>query len=167
MDTDFESKVRMIVGDLMLDDMALSKNDKETMIEEVNIIFHNASNVKFMERMSKALKINVMGTKAMIDLAMQCKHMEGFMYVSTAYSHCYNKHIMEVAYPSPASMKMVEDLISADLASPTGLTSAALSDILGEFPNTYTFTKAIAEGLVDDAGKQSSFPCIIYRPSIG
>lgn len=157
----------MVEGDLIQDDMALSKNDRETIIEEVNIIFHNASNVKFTERINKALKINVMGTQAMLNLAKQCKHIEGFMYVSTTYSHCYKRDIMEEAYPPPTDMKTVKDMVAADLSTPTGLNDAVLANILDKYPNTYSFTKAVAEGLVDDAGKHLPFPCIIYRPSIG
>jgi hypothetical protein len=40
-----------------------------------------------------------------------------------------------------------------------------LCRMLGKWPNTYTFTKAIAEHVVADT--RSTIPTIIFRPSIG
>ena len=37
--------------------------------------------------------------------------------------------------------------------------------MIGKWPNTYTFTKAIAEGIV--AEESNNLPLCIYRPSIG
>ena len=151
----------------MATNIFMSEKDKNTLIDEVNLIFHNASNVKFEERMKLALKINVLGTMEIINLAKQCKNLQGFMYVSTAYSHCYNEIIREEVYNSPATMSMVEDLIRVDSATPEGISKDDLAQVLGKFPNTYVFTKAVAEGLVDELGRTATFPCIIYRPAIG
>ena len=151
----------------MAKNMSMSEKDRNTLIDEVNLIFHNASNVKFEERMKLALKINVLGTMEMINLAKRCKNLQGFMYVSTAYSHCYNENIREEVYESPATMSMVEDLIRVDSATPEGISKNDIAQILGKFPNTYCYTKAIAEGLVDEFGRNATFPCIIYRPAIG
>ena len=39
------------------------------------------------------------------------------------------------------------------------------SRILGFQPNTYTFSKALAESVVNDA--RNDIPAIIYRPAVG
>lgn len=36
---------------------------------------------------------------------------------------------------------------------------------LGSMPNTYTFSKRLAEQVIDDYSKD--LPCVIFRPSIG
>ena len=128
---------------------------------------HNGATVKFDEIISVALKINVLATKYMLDLAMECKHIKAFMYVSTAYSHCYIKKIEEKFYNSPGDLKMVYDMIASDTAAKDGLSDDAVKMLLGDWPNIYTFSKSIAEELVRQYGTKASFPCAVYRPSIG
>lgn len=38
--------------------------------------------------------------------------------------------------------------------------------ILGNLPNSYAFTKALAEALVNDACQNDNLPAMILRPSI-
>jgi fatty acyl-CoA reductase len=38
--------------------------------------------------------------------------------------------------------------------------------VLGTLPNTYAFTKALAEALVNDACQKDNLPAMILRPSI-
>lgn len=47
---------------------------------------------------------------------------------------------------------------------PTLISTAFVRRILGNFPNTYAFTKSLAEGLVVE--QMSEMPTIIIRPSI-
>lgn len=50
----------------------------------------------------------------MIKLAHECKKLESFTYMSTAFSNCNRKHIDEVFYPPYMDpyqlMKLVEEL---------------------------------------------------------
>ncbi|XP_015591171.1 fatty acyl-CoA reductase 1 [Cephus cinctus] len=101
----------------------------------------------------------------MLDLANQCKNMNCFAYVSTAYSNCHNMEIEEKFYPAPADLKMVEDMIEADLVT-EGLSEASLKMLLDPFPNIYTFTKATAESLVRNYCANAKFAALVFRPSI-
>ena len=38
---------------------------------------------------SKSIKINVRGTKEMMELAREMEGLESFVHVSTAYAHCH------------------------------------------------------------------------------
>lgn len=131
-------------------------------------MIHNAANVKFDIKISLALQVNVLGTKFMLDLAQECKNLEVFMYVSTAYSHCYNRHIEEKFYPSPANLDVVYDIIKNDTATTDGLSEQEVEKIIGKFPNVYTYTKAIAEDLVKQYSmKNLNCSYGVYRPSVG
>lgn len=39
-------------------------------------------------------------------------------------------------------------------------------DILGSFPNSYSYTKAMAESLVCEAREKHNLPILVIRPSI-
>lgn len=161
----FEKKVVPLQGDLMEPGLGLSPEIRQILIDETDIIIHNGATVMFTEQISIALKINVLGTKEMLDLASECRHVKTFMYVSTAYSHCYRKQIDDEFYRPPADMKMVQDMLQADKET-AGLTPEALKVAFGEWPNAYTFTKATAESLVEQYARKLPFPCCVFRPSI-
>lgn len=80
------------------------------------------------------------------------------MYVSTAYSNCNRKEIDEVFYEPPMTYEDVDRILQTN-ANTSNL------NILGEWPNTYTFTKAISEDLVRRKGGQ--IPVGVFRPAIG
>ncbi|XP_015598050.1 fatty acyl-CoA reductase wat [Cephus cinctus] len=163
---DFEKKIVLIEGDLSENGIGLSIIDRHSLIEEVNIVVHNAANVKFDIKVELALRINVLGTQSVLDLVSQCKNIKAFVYVSTAYSNCIYTDIEEKFYPSPADLKMVNDMIKADLETPNGINKAALKMLLGDIPNIYVFSKATAENFVKDYSKKVNFPCAVFRPSI-
>ncbi len=86
-----------------------------------------------------------------------------FIHVSTAYANCDRMHISEVVYNSPVQPeKIIEavDWIEEDLVK------LLTPKVIQLRPNTYTYTKAIAETLVFQECKDF-IPCAIIRPSIG
>ncbi|XP_026674362.1 putative fatty acyl-CoA reductase CG8306 [Ceratina calcarata] len=166
MNPTFTDKVIPIHGDLYQPDLGLSAEDRERLVKNVNIIIHNASMVYFEAKVSVLLRINVLGTQKMLELAAECPNLNAFVYVSTAYSHHYMNPIEEKFYAPPCGLKMIEDIIRADEENAAGLSKEALNDIIGKWLNQYAFSKAVTEGVVEDFAKRSSLPCIIYRPSI-
>ncbi|CAL7948513.1 unnamed protein product [Xylocopa violacea] len=141
-------KVVPIHGDLIKSDLGLSPQDRKSIIENVNIIIHNASLVYFEAKVSLLLRINVIGTQKMLELALECPHLEVFMYVSTAYSHHYNHLIEEKFYPPPVDFKVVEDMIQADEENEAGLSKQVVNEIVGKWTNLYAFSKAMTEEVV-------------------
>ncbi|XP_076392313.1 fatty acyl-CoA reductase wat isoform X2 [Megachile rotundata] len=162
----FMVKVQPIYGDLQKANLGFSSEDCKLLTENVDIVIHNAADVSFTTRISSILKTNVLGTKYMLDLAAKCSRLKAFVYVSTAYSHCYNKRIGEKFYSPPCDLNMVEDVIRSDESTLDGLSEVTLRDILGEWPNAYTFSKSIAESLVENFSRKTSIPCSVFRPSI-
>ena len=66
----------MIEGDTGASDLGLSLNDRETLRNKVNIIFHCAATVRFDEKLRQAVNINVRGTKLMLLFAKEMKNLK-------------------------------------------------------------------------------------------
>ena len=103
-----------------------------------------------------------------VNFAKSLRNLASFIYVSTAFCNsCYlNQGIKEQVYPSaydPHDMIKLIDTNNNDNQLPeTG--SKELQDILGIHPNTYTFTKQLAENLI--VKEMKNLPAGILRPSI-
>lgn len=155
------SKVVPIVGDITLPDLGINNSDRATLIENVSIVFHSAATVRFEEPLKKAVDMNILGTRRIIQLCHKMSLLEALIHVSTAYCNCNQKEIEEIVYPPPVDPQKLIDTV-------TWMNESLVDDItpklLGDRPNTYTFTKALAETLlVEECG---SLPVAIVRPSI-
>ncbi|XP_020291327.1 putative fatty acyl-CoA reductase CG5065 isoform X1 [Pseudomyrmex gracilis] len=153
--------VTIVSGDVTLPGLGLSPEDRKMLCENVEIVFHAAATVRFDELLKKAVLLNTRGTKLMIELAKEMKHLLLFVYISTAYCHLEEKVLKEKTYPPPADpheiIKYVEWMDDNVVESMT-------DKILGDIPNTYAFTKALSESLVEEA--MPYIPAIILRPSV-
>ncbi|XP_015598049.1 fatty acyl-CoA reductase wat [Cephus cinctus] len=163
---DFYDKIVPIKGNLLAEDIALSGNDKNDIIDNVNFIIHNASANQFGDTVKSILQLNVLGTKRILDIAKDCENLKTFVYVSSVYAHCNEIDIKEKLYPCSADLKIIHDMIAADTENKNGLSKAALEMILGDYPDAYTFSKAIAEFIIDECSKKSNFRSVIFRPSL-
>ncbi|XP_036181368.1 fatty acyl-CoA reductase 1 isoform X2 [Myotis myotis] len=158
---DFKEKIVAINSELTQPKLALSEEDKEIIIDSTNIIFHCAATVRFNENLRDAVQLNVIATRQLIFLAQQMKNLEVFMHVSTAYAYCNRKHIEEVVYPPPVDpKKLIDSLEWMD----DGLVNDITPKLIGDRPNTYIYTKALAEYVVQQEGAKLNVA--IVRPSI-
>ena len=126
-------------------------------------MFHCAATVRFDEDLSKALTMNVSAVSFIISLCKKMSRLESLVHVSTAYCHCQRPHIEERSYPPPTqprkALSLLESLDTKILDNP-----AFTKMLIGERPNTYTFTKALAEELIMTEARE--LPVCIVRPSI-
>ncbi|XP_054280697.1 fatty acyl-CoA reductase wat-like isoform X2 [Macrosteles quadrilineatus] len=154
-------KVVAVSGDCTLPGLGLSEIDRQTLISNVTVVFHVAATVRFDEELSSAISINVRGTKAILDLAREMPNLKSMVHVSTAYSQCHLQQIEEKFYPSAYNpeklMRLAECVDKPYLDQLTPL-------LLKESPNTYVYTKAVAEEVVRTNSK--GLPVSIFRPSI-
>ncbi|XP_047246831.1 fatty acyl-CoA reductase 1 isoform X4 [Girardinichthys multiradiatus] len=158
---DFAEKIIAVNSDLTLLELDLSKEDQSILVENINIVFHCAATIRFNEPLKDAMQLNVLATQKMLALAHRMKHLEVFIHVSTAYAHCDREVIEEVVYPPPVNYrKLIDTLDWMD----DDLVATLTPKLIGERPNTYTYTKALAEYLVlQEAGDLN---IAIVRPSI-
>lgn len=67
----------------------MSETDRQTVINEVSIVYHCAATIRFDETLKKAVLLNTRGTKCMLDLAEQMNNLD----VSTRYRLLYVIHL--------------------------------------------------------------------------
>ena len=87
------------------------------MTENLSVVFHVAGDVKFNEPIKDAVSHNLKGTKNVMDLVKECRHIETFVHVSTTYTFCHLKEYEEKVYPmkiSPEDMFKACETMSED-----------------------------------------------------
>lgn len=157
----FSSKVHVVIGDIVLPDLGICDADRKMLVENVEIVFHVAATVRFDEQIRNAVQMNVLAVRKMIKLSRHLKNLEAFVHVSTAYSNCDISDIEEKVYPPPVDPnKLIDALEWMD----NEMLDSMTSDLIKKKPNTYTYTKQLAETLLLDEG--SDLPIAIVRPSI-
>ncbi|XP_058830647.1 fatty acyl-CoA reductase wat [Topomyia yanbarensis] len=157
----YDHKIRPIAGDCMLPNLGISSSDRELLLENVNIVFHLAATVRFDEKMKTAMQINVKACRDILDLCYEMKHLKSIIYVSTAYTQCPQKEVDERFYDPPIDSKKMISL--TDCVSDTMMENIT-PILLDKWPNTYTFTKAIAEDVVRQNSR--GMPIGMFRPGI-
>lgn len=83
------------------------------------------------------------------------------MHVSTAYCNCDRSDVKEAVYPpsiGPDQITSLVDILDEDLVD------SLTTKLVGNRPNTYTFTKALAEFWLKE--NRGDVPLVIVRPSI-
>ncbi|XP_068986763.1 putative fatty acyl-CoA reductase CG5065 isoform X1 [Bombus flavifrons] len=155
------SKVYPLQGDVSLPDLGLSREDRNLLLEKVNIVFHAAATVIFNEPLHVAVNVNTKGTARVIELWNELKHPISFVHVSTAFSNANLHEIEEKVYTT--SLKPSEVIDMCDKFDKTSMDQIE-KEILKTYPNTYTFSKNLAEQIV--ASKCKDLPVAIVRPSI-
>ena len=102
----------------------------------------------------------------MLELAKTCKNIMAFTHVSTAYVNCNildGRLIEEIVYDLPDGQDP-EQLVADIIRMGPQQVAEQEKTILGTYPNTYTFTKALAERALKK--NRGNLPMTILRPSI-
>ncbi|XP_017493387.1 PREDICTED: putative fatty acyl-CoA reductase CG5065, partial [Rhagoletis zephyria] len=156
-------RVTAILGDCNLANLGISAEDRQVLIDEVNVVIHLAATVRFDEPLCRALTINVRATLELIRLAKEMKQLEAFVHVSSAFANCVVNFIDEKYYAHKIGIGSVK---MCELADTLGVeTTNKLASVLCEkYKNTYTFTKSLAEEAVLNEGR--SLPISVFRPAI-
>ena len=98
----------------------------------------------------------------MLQLAKECKHLSVFTHISTAYVNCNRTgYIEEKIYDDHLDQ---EAIVKSIMAKNDKEVHDNEKKIIGEFPNTYTFTKNLAEKQLRK--NLGNVKCVIWRPSI-
>ncbi|KAI4454871.1 male sterility protein 2-related [Holotrichia oblita] len=151
----FRHKIVLVVGDVSLPGLGISIEDRRLITEKLSCL-------KLELPSSKAAKTTaVLSTREMLNLAKECKNFESFVHVSTAFSHCPKNIIDEKLYDIPYDADRIIQICNA---TPPEMLEKITQDLLGEWPNTYVFTKAIAEDIIRKSNLQ--LPICIVRPAI-
>ncbi|KAA0203854.1 hypothetical protein HAZT_HAZT006743, partial [Hyalella azteca] len=155
------SPVAAVEGDILEPGLGLSEADTQMLVQNVSVVFHAAATVKFDEVIKLSLKMNVLGVKRIIELCKKMKNLVSLVHVSTAYCNCDRNEVEELVYDPPSDAEALLKLI--DLMD-DDLFNHLTPKLIGKRPNTYTFTKALAEHVLVTEARD--LPVAIVRPSI-
>lgn len=163
---DLLNKIVLIHGDIGEQHLGISDADMKMMLDDetLSIVFHVAATVRFDEPLKKSVIYNLTATKSIVDFGRKLKNLISICHVSTAY---VNSHF-------PEEMKIEEKLYPINLTPQQVMCVAEQLDtatmqhlkphLVDKRPNTYTYTKALAEHLV--AIEAIDLPVAIVRPTI-
>lgn len=121
-----------------------------------------AATLKLEGNLRDAIDMNLMGTQRALNVAKEMKQLEAFVHLSTAFCNCDQEVMYEKVYDFPHKP---EDLMRLAEWMDVKTLDAITPDLLKPHPNTYTYSKRLAELLVRD--HYETMPVIIARPSIG
>ena len=134
------------------------------LIENVHIVINSAASIDFNSRLDEAININIKGTLRVYDLVRRMKRIENFVHISTAYVNCnLQGWIEERIYELDQDP---EKLINELLKIPISEIERQTSKIIGNYPNTYTFTKSMSERILKIRNEKDKIQITIVRPSI-
>ncbi|KAJ6644398.1 Fatty acyl-CoA reductase wat [Pseudolycoriella hygida] len=157
----FRRKIVSIGGDCVLPGLGIDSAARQVLRENVNIVFHVAATVRFDEKLKTALGINVNGSREMMLLCREIHNLQSFVHVSTAYANCNRMAIEEKVYRQTLTgenaIKLMDCLDDKTL-------EAITPQLISGWPNTYTYTKCLAEDLVKTMS--TDLPVVIFRPAI-
>ncbi|CAH0404502.1 unnamed protein product [Chilo suppressalis] len=154
-------KLRVVPGDILVEDLGMSIDDREMLQKECHVVLHCAACVRFDMFLRDAVNFNTVGTQRVLDLASGMTKLEVFVHVSTAYTHCDLEVLEDKMYPSKHKPHQIMNCVSW---MDDKLLEHLQPKLIEPQPNTYSYTKALAEDLV--AQYAEKFPIVITRPSI-
>jgi len=130
------SRVQVFAGDVSQPNCGLDPAAYRRLSTETTRVIHSAATVRFDHSLDEARRINVAGTRHILDFAGGARALRSFAYVGTAY------------VAGERSGLVREDELAVGQS----------------YRNTYEQTKAEAEALVQS--RLGSLPGVVLRPSI-
>ena len=127
---------QVLIGDVVQVDLGLSGSEVRRLLREVDQIYHLAAIRPRSPRVELMHRVNVEGTRSILELAMSADHLQRFVFFSTAF-------------------------VSGDR---TGVVLEDELDRGQRFQNPFQQTKFEAEKLVHRA--QTDLPVTVLRPSL-
>lgn len=155
-------KIYPVMGEINEVNFGLNKEHLQRVIETSEIVFHMAASLKLEATLRPNIIANMVGTRNMLDLVKQIKNLILLVHLSTAYCNVEPKVVEEKVYDfhhKPGDLLRCAEWMTEDAMA------AMQKAILGVHPNTYTYTKRLAEIMVREEYDQN-LPACIVRPSI-
>ncbi|XP_066250286.1 putative fatty acyl-CoA reductase CG8306 [Euwallacea similis] len=160
-DSNAFKKIVPVCGDLYTENLGLNPQDLNLLIENVSVVFHMAATLKLEASLKDAIEQNTSGTAMVLDVVKQLKKLVAFCHFSTAYCSADIEYFEERVYECKDKPRQVIELVR--WLNPKAL-EIATKKIIAPHPNTYTYSKRLAETLV--ANENSNIPVCIIRPAV-
>ncbi|XP_058800132.1 putative fatty acyl-CoA reductase CG5065 [Phymastichus coffea] len=155
------NKLVSLTGDVTKENLGLDHEQVQVLHNEVHIVFHCAATLKLESNLKDAISMNTIGTRNVLSIARNMKNLQCFIHLSTAFCHVDQKELTESICCISDNPHDVAKLVQwLDCESLNSITTK----IIQPHPNTYTYSKRLAEKLIAD--EFPKLPCAVARPSI-
>jgi alcohol-forming fatty acyl-CoA reductase len=155
------SKITPVFGDITSPNLGLS--DKHlTKVLQSNLVFHVAASLRLEFSLRPNVLLNLVGTKNVIEVAKLMPNLTLMVHFSTGFC-CPDEEVLEekiISWPDDPQM-----IINCSNWLNEKAMEALQKHILPPHPNTYTYTKRLAEKLCKNE-YEKGFPVCVVRPSI-
>nr|CAD7463471.1 unnamed protein product [Timema tahoe] len=92
-------KVVLVNGDVTMDDLGLSSEDRTLLEKEVTVVFHGAATLRLEAILKDAVEMNLNGTWRILQLCKKMSRLKVLVHLSTAFCHCDYEELEERMYP--------------------------------------------------------------------
>jgi thioester reductase-like protein len=132
------ARLHAVAGDIERPGLGLAGSTADWLAEEVTTVVHCAASVSFELPLGESRRINVDGTRHVLEFAERCERLERMSYISTAYVAGEPRRVFR------------EDQL----------------DVGQSFRNPYEQSKFEAELMVRKRAESAGLPLQVLRPSI-
>ncbi len=151
--------VRPVTGELTHRDCGFAAHDLDHLTRHITHIVHCAASVEFDLPIAEAAAANISSALNMLEVARRCQKLVRMTSVSTAYVTPWRQQpCTETLVPLPRAPLAIYQSILDGTADEKALLAET------GHPNTYTFTKCVAEQLLME--RRGNVELAIVRPSV-
>lgn len=154
-------KIVPVYGDITSPNLGLNEKHLKKVLE-ADLVFHVAASLKLEATLRPNILMNLTGTKHVIDLAKRMPNHVLTVHFSTGFC-CCDQEILEEKVIDYNDRP--EDLMRCAEWMTEETMAEMQKTLMGVQPNTYTYTKRLAEIYLRDEYAKG-FPVVIVRPSI-
>lgn len=149
--------IEVIAGDLSSPDLGADAEDLRRVQDECDWLINCAANVEFMEPLKKIVGDNVTSALNVLAFAKSCSRLRGMVHVSTAYVNSNKRKELDPTESGQVQEKIYEQWYHDSpqsfyewvLSTDSDHIQSVLPNLLCGMPNTYTFSKQLAEILLE------------------
>nr|XP_022918413.1 fatty acyl-CoA reductase wat-like [Onthophagus taurus] len=162
-------KIIAIEADTSVENLGLNNTDRETIKNQVSVVMHFAASIRFDLPLLEAMKQNVLSLFNILNLCKEIKNIVSIIHLSTTFCNIDVECMEEKVYDfdnvdSPLETVKIVKMFSEKFKNDEVLLKKIEKSFIKPHPNTYTYTKRLAEIVARDMG--NDLPIIIARPSI-
>lgn len=108
---DIFKKLKAVTGDIGEENLGISMEDRQILIDKVNVVFHLAASLDLepFELKQKVIN-NVLGSRRIMELSYQIKNLAAMVHVSSAFANAFQVESKEILYPAPADVEKIIEL---------------------------------------------------------
>jgi len=161
----YRRKLIVLEGDIAKKDLGLSRSNRDLLKKGIEEIFHSAAVTDINWPLNKIRKINVGGTKNVLDFAVKCKKLKKVNHISTAYvcgnyngvftendldvGQGFNSTYEQSKFEAEKLVRAYRKKLPVDIYRPSVVIGESKTGKINEFRNIYQFLHLCSQEIFD------------------